>query len=126
VQWRQSARRSGRFRKDTFPSGGIQGDPALVPHEAACILNTGDSDAEVTLTLYFTDREPVGPYRVTVGARRTVHVRINDLADPEPVPRDTPYASLITSTQPVVVQYTRLDSRDARIALLSTLAFPRG
>jgi hypothetical protein len=109
-----------------LPSGGIQGDPALVPHEAACILNTGDSDAEVTLTLYFTDREPVGPYRVTVGARRTVHVRINDLADPEPVPRDTPYASLITSTQPVVVQYTRLDSRDARIALLSTLAFPRG
>jgi hypothetical protein len=108
-----------------LPSGGIKGDPALEPHEATCILNTGDSDADVVLTLYFTDREPTGPYRLTVGARRTVHVRINDLSDPEPVPRDTPYASLIISTQPVVVQYTRLDSRDARIALLSTLAFPR-
>jgi hypothetical protein len=106
-----------------IPGEGIAGDPALVSHEAACILNPGDSDADVTLTLYFSDRDPVGPYRVTVGARRTLHLRFNDLSDPEPVPRDTSYASVITSTQPIVVQHTRLDSRDARVALLTTLAF---
>jgi hypothetical protein len=39
------------------------------------------------------------------------------------VPRDTPYASLIQSSQPIVVQHTRLDSRDPHIALLSTVAF---
>jgi hypothetical protein len=109
-----------------LPSGGIEGDPALICHEAACILNAGDSDAELTFTLFFENREPAGPYHVTVGARRTLHLRLNELNDPEPVPRDTNYASLITSTQPVVIQYTRLDSRDARIALLSTVAFSDG
>jgi hypothetical protein len=29
----------------------------------------------------------------------------------------------LTSTEPVVVQHTRLDSRDARVALLSTIAY---
>ena len=33
-------------------------------------MNTGDEEAHVTITGYFRDREPVGPYRVTVPARR--------------------------------------------------------
>jgi hypothetical protein len=57
-----------------IPSEGIKGDPALVSHEAACILNAGDSDAEVTMMLFFEEREPAGPYHVTVGARRTLHL----------------------------------------------------
>ncbi|MFW6076442.1 MAG: sensory rhodopsin transducer [Hyphomicrobiales bacterium] len=98
-------------------------DRALVSHETACLLNCGDRDANVAITLYFAEREPVGPYRVTVPARRTRHLRFNDLDDPEPVPRDTDYASLIESDVPIVVQHTRLDSRHPNIALLSTLAF---
>lgn len=109
-----------------IPSGGVEGDRALLSHEAACILNASDRDAEVTITLFFSKREPAGPYVVTVGARRTLHLRFNDLTDPEPVPRDTDYASVISSTEPIVVQHTRLDSRDARIALLSTVAFAQG
>jgi hypothetical protein len=35
----------------------------------------------------------VGPYRVTVPARRTLHLRFNNPADPETVPRETDYAS---------------------------------
>ena len=97
---------------------------ALESHETACVLNTGDEDAHVEITLYFTDREPVGPYAFTVPARRTVHQRFNDLTDPEPVPRDTDYASVLTSDVPVVVQHSRLDSRQAELALLSTLAWP--
>ncbi|HEX6420554.1 MAG TPA: sensory rhodopsin transducer [Acidimicrobiales bacterium] len=90
------------------------------------ILSTGDADADVGITVSFRDREPVGPYRVVVPARRTRHVRFNDLDDPEPVPRDTDYASVITSDRPIVVQHTRLDSRQAENALLSTVAFPAG
>jgi hypothetical protein len=101
-------------------------DPRFISHEAACLLNCGDRDAEVRITLYFADREPVGPYRATVPARRTLHLRFNDLDDPEPVPRDTDYASLIESDQPIVVQHTRLDSRRDALALLSTTAFPAG
>ena len=96
----------------------------MLSHETACLLNASDDDAEVRITLYFSDREPVGPYRVRVPARRTRHVRFNDLSDPEPVPRDTDYASVIESDVPIVVQHTRLDSRQAENALLSTTAFP--
>jgi len=96
----------------------------MTSHETACILNTGDSDAEVDITVYFSNREPAGPYRVTVGARRTLHQRFNDLRDPEPIPRATPYASVITSNVPIVVQHTRLDSRRAENALITTIAYP--
>ena len=106
-----------------IPGGSASDDHALVSHETACLLNCGERDANVTITLYFTDREPVGPYRITVPAQRTRHVRFNDLEDPEPVPRDTDYASLIESDVPIVVQHTRLDSRHPNIALLSTIAF---
>lgn len=75
---------------------------------------------------YISDREPVGPYRVSVPARRTRHLRFNDLIDPEPVPRRTDYASVIESDVPVVVQHTRLDSRQAENALITTVAYPDG
>ena len=98
--------------------------PAMISHETACILNTSDEDAEVKITIYFKDREPAGPYHVTVRARRTLHLRFNELKDPEPVPLGTDYASVFESSVPVVVQHTRLDSRQAENALLSTMAFP--
>jgi hypothetical protein len=96
----------------------------MTSHETICMLNAGEEDAQVAITVYFTDRDPVGPYRVVVPARRTVHLRMNDLTDPAPLPRETPFASVIDSDQPIVVQHTRLDSRQAENALLSTVAFP--
>ncbi len=95
----------------------------FISHETCCILNTSDQDAHVQLTIFFSDREPAGPYRVTVAARRTLHLRFNDLTDPEPVPHGTDYASVIESDVPIVVQHTRLDARHADNALLSTIAF---
>jgi hypothetical protein len=101
-------------------------EPQMTSHETACLLNAGDADAHVTIRVYFRDREPVGPYRITVPARRTRHVRFNDLTDPEPVPKDTDYASVIESDVPIVVQHTRLDSRQAENALITTIAFAEG
>jgi len=95
----------------------------LTSHEAACILNAGDTEARITITVFFKDRAPAGPYRATVPARRTLHLRFNDLKDPEPIPLNTPYASVIEASVPVVVQHTRLDSRQAALALLSTIAY---
>jgi len=98
-------------------------EPQLTSHEAVCILNVNDRDAQVAITIYFSDREPAGPYRLTVPARRTKHVRLNNLQDPEPIPKDTDFASVIESDVPIVVQHTRLDSRQAENALLSTIAY---
>jgi hypothetical protein len=106
-----------------IPGGSVSQDHALISHEAACLLNATDKDANISITLFFEDRDPVGPYRVKLPARRTLHLRFNDLTDPEPVPRDTGYASVIESNVPIVVQHTRLDSRNPNIALLSTIAF---
>jgi hypothetical protein len=98
--------------------------PQMTSHETACLLNATDTDAKVTVTVYFEDREPVGPYRVVVPARRTLHMRYNDLAEPERIPMDVPYSSIIESDVPIVVQHSRLDSRQAANALMTTLAFP--
>ncbi len=106
-----------------IPSRSHGPDPQLTSHETVCLLNTGDAEAHVRITVYFSDREPAGPYEITVPPRRTLHVRFNDLTQPESIPRDTDYASLIESDVPIVVQHTRLDSRQAQLALLSTVAY---
>lgn len=98
-------------------------EPDFTSHETACFLNSSDRDAQVEIRIFFSDKEPTGPYKVTVPARRTLHLRFNDLSDPEPIPRDTDYACIIESDVPIVVQHTRLDSRQAENALLSTIAY---
>ena len=107
-----------------IPSGSVSQAHDLVSHEALRLLNAGEDEASIRLMLYFEDRNPAGPYLITLAGRRTLHLRLNDLKDPEPVPRDTSYAMMVESTVPIVVQHTRLDSRDPHIALLSTIAFP--
>jgi hypothetical protein len=109
-----------------IPGASTGTTPALTSHETVCFLNAGERDAEVRITVFFADREPVGPFRFRVQARRTRHVKFNDFADPEPIPRDTDFASLIESDVPIVVQHTRLDSRQPALALMSTMAFPAG
>lgn len=106
-----------------IPSYSNGKEPEFTSHETACILNTSNQKASVEITLYYTDRDPVGPYRVTVEAQRSLHLRFNDLIEPEPVPKDTDYASVIESDIPIVVQHTRLDSRQAENALLTTIAY---
>ena len=105
-----------------IPSQSSYSERALVSHETACILNAADTEAKIALTVYFADREPV-VYRLTVAPRRTFHLRFNDLKDPQPIPRDTDYASVFESDVPIVLQHTRLDSRKAEVALLSTIAY---
>ncbi|MGN6215552.1 MAG: sensory rhodopsin transducer [Solirubrobacterales bacterium] len=121
---REIGARAWAIAEGYIPSASTGDGPELESHEAACLLNAGEAAAEVEVTVFFADREPAGPYRVTVEPRRTKHMRFNDLEDPEPVPRDTPYAAVIESDQPIVVQHTRLDSRQPALALLSTVAHP--
>ena len=106
-----------------IPSESSFSERALISHETACILNAGDREAHVAITIFFTDREPAGPYHATVAARRTLHLRFNDLKEPAAIPRDTDYSSIFESDVPIVVQHTRLDSRHAEVSLLSTIAY---
>lgn len=116
-------RRRWAIAEGYIPASSTGPAPEMTSHETACILNTTDQDARITITIYFADRDPAGPYQIAVPSRRTRHVRFNDLKDPEPIPKGTPYASVIESDVPVVVQHTRLDSRQSENALLTTIAF---
>ncbi len=119
-------RRIWAIAEGYIPAGSHGPEPQMLSHETACLLNTSNTDAHVEIEIFFDDREPLGPYCLTVPARRTRHVRFNDLLDPAPIPPDTDFASVIVSDVQLVVQHTRLDSRQAENALLSTVAFPAG
>ena len=88
-----------------------------------CILNASDQAAHVSMTVFFSDREPAGPYCEIIEPRRTRHIRFNDLQRPQPIPVATDFSTVIESDVPIVVQHTRLDSRQAKNALMTTLAY---
>lgn len=97
-----------------------------VSHEAICVLNTGSEDAHLRLNFYFEDQEPVKNVAVTVGAERTRHLRLDD---PETVggivlPRGVPYAIRVESDLPITVQHSRLDTSQAALTLMTTIAYP--
>ncbi|MFI6783359.1 sensory rhodopsin transducer [Micromonospora sp. NPDC050276] len=106
-----------------FPSTGPE--PAFTSFDKLCVLNATDTRADAELHLYYEDAEPVGPYAITVDARRVRHVRLNDLIDPEAVRLDRPYGCLLRSPVPVVVQFLRQDTRlPGVIALTAAMAYP--
>ena len=99
-----------------------------VSHEAVCVLNTSDEDAIISMTLYFEDRDKISGYEASCPANRTHHIRMDKLRSKngEPVPMDVPYAILVESSVEVVVQYSRLDTSQAEMALMTTVAYPVG
>jgi hypothetical protein len=106
-----------------IPPGSTGEDPALISHEAACMLNANEESATVRFSVFFNDRDPIGPIELTIPARRILHQNLEELPG-APVSRGIDYCVLIESDQPIVVQHTRLDSRQAANALMTTIAFP--
>lgn len=81
----------------------VQGWIPPIGDETVSLLNVSGRKAHVEITVYYSNRDPAGPYRITVPAGRTEHVHFNRLTDPEPIPRATDYASTIESDVPIVV-----------------------
>lgn len=107
-----------------FPSHGDE--PEFTSADELCILNAGDEAAELRVTIYYADQEPVGPYRIAVGARRVRHIRFNDLIDPEAIRLGRPFGCVAESQVPVVMQLTRQDTRIPGALSVSTLmAYPQ-
>ena len=92
-------------------------------HEAVCILNASNSVASVKLTLYFEDRDKLSGFSVNVPAERTLHIRLDKLVNEEgvPIPQDTPYAMVIDCERDISVQYTRVDTSQPAMALMTTM-----
>ena len=94
-------------------------------HEAICVIITGEKDAEIKLTLFFEDRPATDAFSSFCGARMTHHIRLDKLKDAEGnlIPRDVPYAALIESSVPIVVQYSRLNTSSPTYSLMTTIAY---
>ena len=52
------------------PLEGTGREPEFTSHDKLSFLNAGDQDAHLELTIYHVNRDPVGPYKLTVAARR--------------------------------------------------------
>lgn len=103
------------------PSRSSGPEPEFTSRDELSLLNTGDALANVRVTVLHAGHDPVGPYRLGVAPRRLRRLRINDLIFPEAVRLDEPYSLVIESDVPVVVQFTRQDTRAAANAgLLAT------
>lgn len=99
-------------------------EPEFTGRDELFILNTGDTEAGLSLKIFYADREPVGPYELTVAARRVRCMRCNDLIDPEAMPLGVEYGVLVESNEPIVVQFARVDTSQDALAMLGSLAFP--
>ena len=107
-----------------YPSTSSPGH--YVSHEAICVLNVGDKDAHLKLTLYFEDRDPIRSFKAVCKAERTNHIRLTKLGrEWQFNSPDVPYAVMVESDQPVVVQYSRLIPQ-AEMSLMTTMAHPMG
>lgn len=108
---------------DGYMSDTRRGD--LVSHEAICVLNLSGEDAHIRLTVYFEDDEPLGNFTAVCKNERTNHIRLDKIisADGRKIPKNTPYAVLVESDRPVVVQASRLDVTQPEYALMTTIAY---
>ena len=81
----------------------------MTSHETACLLNASDQDAHVQITIYFSDKDPVGPYWTpgrtpTLCSQRShtqqqIEGMANMLTPTCPCPLDAPWQGL-TSCRP--------------------------
>ncbi|HHW47292.1 MAG TPA: hypothetical protein GXX14_01580 [Clostridiaceae bacterium] len=95
-------------------------------HEAICVLNPGKKDANIEITLYFEDRDKMDGFKAVCKAERTNHIRMDKIKNEkgESVPQGVPYAMMVTSDTEIIVQYSRMDTTQAEMALMTTMAYP--
>lgn len=99
-------------------------EPAFTSRDQIGVLNAGSTVANLRIRVLYERHPAIGIYRLTVAARRMRVFRVNDFIFPEAVRLDEPYGLLLESDTPVVVQFTRQDTRHAANAGMLSMAFP--
>ena len=108
---------------DGFMSDTQKGE--LVSHEAVCVLNLSEITAEIKITVFFEDREPIEGFTATCLPRRTNHIRLDKIIGKNniKIPHEVPYAVLVESNTPIVCQHSRMDVTQPEMALMTTIAY---
>ena len=101
--------------------------PCYVSHEAICALNTGKDCCTIRITLYYEDSDPVELKNYCCKAQRTMHIRMDQAKsrDGEPIAEGVPYAAVVEcDNDDTVIQYTRVDTSQPALAIMTTMAVP--
>lgn len=101
------------------------GEGVAKGHESVIIVNDSDVDAEISVKLFFTDKDAYENIKWTVKAGRVRCFRTNNIDDMcgFEVPLETQYAMKLVSNCEIVVQYGRLDNTQSNLAFYTTLAY---
>ncbi len=101
------------------------GEGVAKGHESVIIVNDTDTDAEIDVKIFFTDKDAYEEIKWQVKANRVRCFRTNNVDDMcgYVVPFETQYAMKLTSNTEIVVQYGRLDNTQANLAFYTTLAY---
>ncbi|MBE6779003.1 MAG: hypothetical protein E7541_06420 [Ruminococcaceae bacterium] len=98
-----------------FPDAELppKGDNLIPGHESIIITNVSDSKAHITVTLIYTDKEPLR-FPTEVESMRVRCLRTNEAKDfgAYTARQDEQYAIMLESDVPVVAQYGRAEPRD--------------
>lgn len=108
-----------------FPDGDLpeQGGSEPHGHESLVILNPNGQDSDVSITVYFTDREEhvLPPQRVE--ARRVRCIRMDEEIAGYQVPKGQ-YALKLEATTPIICQIGRMDVSQPNLAYYTVLGHP--
>ena len=102
-----------------------EGEGVLKGHESVVIVNDSDKKAVIKVKLYFVDTDAVEGITWEVEPQKVKCFRMNNIEHMcgFKVPLETQYAMKLESSQPIVVQYGRLDNRQTNLAYYTTMAF---
>ncbi|MEJ6950400.1 sensory rhodopsin transducer [Natronospora cellulosivora (SeqCode)] len=103
----------------------VKSNGDFISHEAICVLNTSKQDADIDLIFYFEDRDPIKGFKASCPAERTNHIRLDKIESNkgEKLPTGVPYAVMVESNSPIIVQHSRMDTSQKELALMSTIAY---
>ena len=102
-----------------------EGEGVAKGHESVIIVNDTNKDANISVKLFFPDKEAYEDIKWTVRAGRVRCFRTNNPDDMcgFVVPLCTQYAMKLTSDCKIVVQYGRLDNTQANMSFYTTMGY---
>lgn len=94
-------------------------------HEALCVLNVSGEIANIDITVYFEEKEPMCGFNCSCENNRCNHIRLDKITNKlgDFIPKDTPYSIILKSDQNVVVQHSRMDVSQPEMTLMTTIAY---
>ena len=94
-------------------------------HESLCIINSNLVEIKLEINFYFENDKPIKGFIQSVGAERSLHLRLDKINIPNygSLPREKPYSIIVKSDKNVVIQLSRLDTTSKYNSFMSVLGW---